>query len=68
MKDSTHKGKIDPVKITQSKDNTDIGSKSPKQCPRRTPQRSAYPGIMKPKPISIGAHQKGITMGREWKM
>ena len=67
VKNCTHKegldGKIDPVRITQSKDNIDIASKSPNWCPRRTPHRSPYTSLIQPKPISIGAHQKGNNNG-----
>ena len=57
VKDSTHKEgleeKNDPVRITQSKDKTDIANKNPKQYPRRTLQRSPSTSSIQPKPISI---------------
>ena len=66
MKGSPHKEvlerKIDPVRIPESKDNTDIASKSPKQHPR-TSYSSPCTSLMQPKSLSIGTHQKGDKNG-----
>ena len=62
MNDSPHKKglemKIDPVKVTQSKDITELTSKSPKPH-ARTPHSSPHVGLIQPKPFSVGTRQKG---------
>ena len=62
VKDSPHKEglktKIDPVRITQSKDNTEIDSKSPRPHPR-IPYSSPRTSLIQPKSFSTGTQQKG---------
>ena len=62
VKESPHKvgldTKIDPVKVTLSKDITELPSKSPKLC-ARTPYSSPYISLIQPKPFSAGTRQKG---------
>ena len=57
MKDSPHKEgletKIDPVRVTQSKDHTQIASKSPK-LGHRTPYSSPCVSLIQPKPFCVG--------------
>ena len=65
MKDSPHKvgleTKIDPSKVTLSKDNTEIASKSPKPC-TRIPFSSPCVSLIQPK-FFTGTQQKGDSNG-----
>ena len=48
--------KIDPMRITQSKDNTEIPSKSPKPHPR-TPYSNPHTSLIQPKSFSVGTNR-----------